>query len=80
VVLSRHAAPCRPEEVDWHLDVEFALITDELDTTVSPESLDVAWFAIDDLPAELAGDTRHCVDRAVAAARRLQADSMSSNG
>jgi 8-oxo-dGTP pyrophosphatase MutT (NUDIX family) len=68
VVLSRHPAPCRPEQVDWHLDVEFALITDEVTVSLSEESLDVAWFDVDALPEELADDTRRCLDRAVEAA------------
>lgn len=73
VVLSRHGAPCRPDVVDWHLDVEFALIADRVDPAVSDESLDVAWFPVDALPTDLADGVAHHVARAVAAALRWQA-------
>jgi 8-oxo-dGTP pyrophosphatase MutT (NUDIX family) len=65
VVLSRHRAPCRPGEVDWHLDVQFALITSAQSPTVSAESRDVAWFGVDALPAELAPGVAASVARAV---------------
>lgn len=69
VRLSRHSAPCRPEIVDWHLDVQFALIADGGEATVSDESLDVAWFPVEHLPAELADDVGLSVRAAVTAAR-----------
>lgn len=78
VVLSRHGAPCRPGVVDWHLDVEFALLADLTEPTVSEESLDVAWFPVDALPDLLAGDTGPGIERAVAAVRARQALSASS--
>ncbi len=67
VLLSRHAAPCRPGVVDWHLDVQFALVTEPTRTRVSSESLDVAWFALDALPQELASGVGAALQRATAA-------------
>src|SRR3954470_18673508 len=53
VALSRHRAPCAPD-VDWHLDVQFALIAEPDRPGVSDESEDVRWWDVDDLPVELA--------------------------
>lgn len=48
VHLERHAAPCGAEH---HLDVRFLLRASEsAPATVSEESLDVAWWPVDDLP------------------------------
>lgn len=69
VILSRHGAPCRPAVVDWHLDVEFALLSELTDPVVSEESLDVAWFPVGQLPTELAFGVDHSVRRAVELAR-----------
>ncbi len=67
VHLSRHAAPCAPGIVDWHLDVEFAAVADtHQQLQVSDESLDVAWFAVEELPESLAPDARRGIERAVA--------------
>lgn len=63
-VLSRHYAPCRPE-VDWHLDVQHVLVSAMVAPTVSAESKDVAWFAVDALPDELAPGVEHSVAAAV---------------
>ncbi|PPK98747.1 NUDIX domain-containing protein [Kineococcus xinjiangensis] len=54
LALSRHRAPCRPAEVDWHLDVQHLAVAPETPPAVSPESLHVAWWDVDDLPADLA--------------------------
>ena len=54
LVLSRHRAPCRPAEVDWHLDVQHLAVAPETAPVVSEESLDVAWWDVDALPADLA--------------------------
>ncbi len=78
VVLSRHSAPCRPDVVDWHLDVEFALLCDPTAPVVSEESLDVRWFPVDALPADLASGTRHGVERAVQVVQERQAMAASS--
>lgn len=69
VLLSRHAAPCRPGVVDWHLDVQFALVAGTTATTVSAESLDVAWFDVDALPDDLAPGVHESVARAAVAVR-----------
>lgn len=65
VVLSRHRAPCRPGVVDWHLDVQLALLTPHTEPTVSAESHDVAWFDVDQLPPDLALGVAQNVARAV---------------
>jgi 8-oxo-dGTP pyrophosphatase MutT (NUDIX family) len=49
VLLSRHRAPCRPGEVDWHLDVQFALVAEQTPPVVSEESKDVRWWPVDGL-------------------------------
>jgi 8-oxo-dGTP pyrophosphatase MutT (NUDIX family) len=65
VVLSRHEAPCRPE-VDWHLDVQHLVIADQEPPRVSPESRDVRWWDVEDLPAGLALGVRENLSRALA--------------
>ena len=48
--LDRHPAPCGAEH---HLDVRFVLVArDAARPVVSEESLDVAWFPLDALPAQ----------------------------
>ena len=64
VALSRHRAPCRPDVVDWHLDVQYLVVVDVLPPVVSTESLDVAWWPVDDLPADLAPGAAEHVRRA----------------
>ena len=59
VALSRHRAPCRPGIVDWHLDVQHALVVADPPEPgplayLSPESLQVAWWPVDALPAAVA--------------------------
>jgi 8-oxo-dGTP pyrophosphatase MutT (NUDIX family) len=50
VHLERHPAPCGAEH---HLDVRFAVrAPDGAVPTVSDESLDVAWYALDALPVQ----------------------------
>lgn len=67
LVLSRHRAPCRPGAVDWHLDVQHLAVAEESVPVVSAESLDVAWWDVDDLPADLAPGVAELVARAAAA-------------
>jgi hypothetical protein len=57
VALSRHPAPCAPGVVDWHLDVQFALVAEPDSPTVSSESQDVAWWAVEEV-RRLASDGR----------------------
>ena len=54
VALSRHAAPCAPGVVDWHLDVQFVLLAEPGPPALSAESRDVAWWDLRDVP-HLAG-------------------------
>ncbi len=50
VHLDRHTAPCGAEH---HLDVRFVVLArDGAEPAVSEESLDVAWFPLDALPAQ----------------------------
>jgi 8-oxo-dGTP pyrophosphatase MutT (NUDIX family) len=71
VALSRHRAPCRPDAVDWHLDVQYLVLVDEQSgPTVSPESLDVAWWPVHALPADRAPGLEQSVSRAVEALAR----------
>jgi len=62
--LSRHLAPCAPT-VDWHLDVQFVVVTEALPPTVSEESRDVRWWDVDELPAELAPGVEESLARAL---------------
>lgn len=63
VVLSRHRAPCRPDN-DWHFDVQFVLVSSSERPTVSEESRDVRWWEVDDLPADLADGVVPGLERA----------------
>jgi len=69
VLLSRHRAPCRPGVVDWHLDVQYALVCELLPPVVSAESKDVAWWPVAalaglDADGQLAWGVAETVDRA----------------
>jgi 8-oxo-dGTP pyrophosphatase MutT (NUDIX family) len=63
--LSRHFAPCAPD-VDWHLDVQFVLVSEPEPPAVSDESHDVRWWGVDELPPALAVGVRGSVARAIA--------------
>ncbi|MFT4188137.1 MAG: NUDIX hydrolase [Aeromicrobium sp.] len=54
VLLSRHEVPfCGPVQPAHHLDVQFvAVAPPDARLTVSEESADLAWFAVDDLPVQ----------------------------
>ncbi len=69
IALSRHRAPCRPDVVDWHLDVQHLVVADPADPVVSEESLDVRWFPVDSLPGDLADGVAGNVVAALAALR-----------
>ncbi len=73
VLLSRHRAPCRPGLVDWHLDVQFAATVPEDSPRTSAESLDAAWFDVDDLPEPRAWGVRENVLRAVRTCQVMRA-------
>lgn len=65
LVLSRHRAPCATG-ADWHLDVQYAVtVPDAAIPTVSDESHDVRWFAVDALPDNLADGVADSVAAAV---------------
>ncbi|MGA7269444.1 MAG: NUDIX domain-containing protein [Acidimicrobiia bacterium] len=66
LALSRHASPCG--RGDWHLDVQMLAVVAEAAPTISEESLDVAWFGIDDLPEKRARGVSDLVGEAL---RRL---------
>ncbi|HET9656620.1 MAG TPA: NUDIX domain-containing protein [Kineosporiaceae bacterium] len=65
VALSRHRAPCRPEVVDWHLDIQCLLVAPDATPVVSHESRDVTWFDLRQLPSDLATGVEANVARAV---------------
>jgi 8-oxo-dGTP pyrophosphatase MutT (NUDIX family) len=69
VVLSRHYAPCRPGEVDWHLDLQCLLVAEAHPAVVSEESLDATWWPVTALPPDLGRGVREGIDRAVARLR-----------
>jgi 8-oxo-dGTP pyrophosphatase MutT (NUDIX family) len=69
VLLSRHRSPCRPGVVDWHLDVQFALVAAAGTPVVSAESRDVAWFGVDALPPDTAPGVATSVIRTIQAVR-----------
>ena len=73
VLLSRHRSPCRPGVVDWHLDIQFALVTSIGAPVVSEESQDVAWFAVDALPPDIAPGLATSVIRTAQALRAHRA-------
>jgi 8-oxo-dGTP pyrophosphatase MutT (NUDIX family) len=67
ILLTRHPAPCAPGEVDWHLDIQYLLVTEPLTPRPSPEAPEVAWWPVDALPDHLAGDVQLLIDRGRAA-------------
>lgn len=68
-LLSRHPAPCAPGVVDWHLDLQFVLVSEPVAPRPSDETPEVAWWPVDALPAGLAGGIEELVERAVAVLR-----------
>jgi 8-oxo-dGTP pyrophosphatase MutT (NUDIX family) len=65
--LDRHAAPCGAR---YHLDVQFlAVAPPAAKPQASEESIDVRWFAIDDLPTSTDNSVARLVDDAVMALR-----------
>jgi 8-oxo-dGTP pyrophosphatase MutT (NUDIX family) len=83
VALSRHRAPCRPGVVDWHLDVQHALVVagrpePGLMPYLSSESLQVAWWPVQALPDAVAPGLVDVVTRAVTllGGRRQEAGSV----
>jgi len=68
-LLSRHGAPCAPGIVDWHLDVQYVLVSDVAPPAVSEESHEVAWWPVNALPAPSAWGIEALVKRGVALLR-----------
>jgi 8-oxo-dGTP pyrophosphatase MutT (NUDIX family) len=69
VALSRHRAPCRPGVVDWHLDVQHVLVVPGQPVAgpvgfASPETLQVAWWPVVELPEAVASGVVELVTRA----------------
>jgi 8-oxo-dGTP pyrophosphatase MutT (NUDIX family) len=64
VLLSRHPAPCAPGVVDWHLDLQYLMVTDVVAPTPSDESPQVAWWPVGELPENLASGVPELVLRA----------------
>jgi 8-oxo-dGTP pyrophosphatase MutT (NUDIX family) len=51
LLLSKHEVPCGPVRTTYHLDVQYLVLANHLvDPNVGEESLDVRWFAHDQLP------------------------------
>jgi 8-oxo-dGTP pyrophosphatase MutT (NUDIX family) len=69
VLLSRHGAPCAPGVVDWHLDVQFVLVSEPVEPRPSDETPQVAWWPVRALPTALAGGIEELVERSVAVLR-----------
>ena len=70
LLLSRHQVPCGPLRPSHHLDVQFvAVATASAMPVMSPESLDLAWFALNDPPEPTDQSVR---DLIAAASSRLR--------
>jgi 8-oxo-dGTP pyrophosphatase MutT (NUDIX family) len=65
LALSRHRAPCRPGEVDWHLDVLHLVVAGRRELRISEESSALGWFPVHHLPRPLAPELSRAVDLAV---------------
>lgn len=64
--LDRHPVPCGGRQSE-HLDVQYlAVVPDGATITISDESDDLRWFAVDDLPIGLDASVRALVDAAAA--------------
>jgi 8-oxo-dGTP pyrophosphatase MutT (NUDIX family) len=70
LLLSRHQVPCGPLRPSHHLDVQFvAVAAADAMPVMSPESLDLAWFALNDPPEPTDQSVR---DLIAAASSRLR--------
>jgi 8-oxo-dGTP pyrophosphatase MutT (NUDIX family) len=51
LLLSKHEVPCGPVQPTYHLDVQYLVLANHLvSPDVGEESIDVRWFAHDQLP------------------------------
>jgi 8-oxo-dGTP pyrophosphatase MutT (NUDIX family) len=70
VLLSLHEVPCGPVRPAHHLDVQFVAVAPTgAREVISDESDDLAWFGVDELPADTDQSVR---DLVAAATRRLR--------
>ena len=75
LLLSKHEVPCGPVRPTYHLDVQYLVLANHLvNPDVGEESLDVRWFAHDQLPdvdhsVRGAGPGRRRTPRLVTASR-----------
>lgn len=70
VLLSLHEVPaCGPMRPSHHLDVQFVAVAPHDDFTISEESADLNWFAVDAPPS---GTDQSVLDLIAAAKKRLQ--------
>lgn len=70
LLLSRHEVPCGPVRPSHHLDVQFLAVAAAGATPVmSPESIDLGWFALDDPPEPTDQSVRNLI---AAASSRLR--------
>jgi 8-oxo-dGTP pyrophosphatase MutT (NUDIX family) len=77
LLLDAHPAPCATVGAERHLDVQYLATTPANGRPmVSDESLDVRWFAVDDLPPGCDASVRALV---AAGVRRLSAQASSSD-
>lgn len=73
IQLDRHRAPCSPR-ARHHLDVQYLAVASLADQPqVSTESLDVRWFAAEELPTPTDAAVRSLVATALSASRQLGA-------
>lgn len=78
--LDRHPAPCAPGIVEHHLDVRYVLIAPpDAQPVVSAESLDVRWFDVRRLPADVGGGVERMIGYALAGSPRSSARSWTSS-
>jgi 8-oxo-dGTP pyrophosphatase MutT (NUDIX family) len=68
-LLSRHPAPCAPGVVDWHLDIQYVLVTEPVEPRPSDETPEVAWWPVGRLPTDSAGGVGELVERSVSLVR-----------
>jgi len=70
LLLSRHEVPCGPIRPAHHLDVQFVAVAPAgAEPVISAESLDLAWWPLDDVPEPTDQDVR---DLMTAASSRLR--------
>nr|WP_254450910.1 NUDIX domain-containing protein [Aeromicrobium stalagmiti] len=80
VLLSLHEVPgCGPVRPSHHLDVQFVGVAADDSIIISDESDDLAWFAIDDLPADTDQSVRDLIAAATTRLRGIPSPSPSAD-